>query len=201
MLPRLARSRKAVKANLACYKLHPHCLSQSTVSWVRAGRRFPLDRVDLRIFNFDTLVVDHPAANPGQTSVHFISIALESHQSSQSRSSLSCGASSLPHTQRRAHTYPATMSTTTTVLEHPRITATNVFTLFPDVESSSLTPVTTGVQGDNELAGYDEEQIRLMNEVCIVLDENDKPIGSASKKTCEFALGSCYCSLTFFPLV
>lgn len=39
--------------------------------------------------------------------------------------------------------------------------------------------------GDVELAGYDEEQIRLMDEVCIVLDENDQPIGSASKKTCH----------------
>ena len=37
---------------------------------------------------------------------------------------------------------------------------------------------------DNDLQGYDEEQIRLMEEVCIVLDENDVPIGSASKKVC-----------------
>ena len=35
------------------------------------------------------------------------------------------------------------------------------------------------------MSGYDEEQIRLMDEVCIVLDGNDIPIGSASKKVCK----------------
>lgn len=40
------------------------------------------------------------------------------------------------------------------------------------------------------MAGYDEEQIRLMDEVCIVLDEDDIPIGSASKKVCECTAGS-----------
>jgi hypothetical protein len=34
------------------------------------------------------------------------------------------------------------------------------------------------------LTGHDEEQIRLMDEVCIVTDENDLPIGTASKKIC-----------------
>ena len=38
----------------------------------------------------------------------------------------------------------------------------------------------------DELSGYDEEQVRLMDEVCIVLDEHDVPIGSASKKVCTF---------------
>jgi isopentenyl-diphosphate delta-isomerase len=38
------------------------------------------------------------------------------------------------------------------------------------------------------LSGHDEEQIRLMDEVCIVLDENDKPIGTASKKICMLRL-------------
>ena len=36
------------------------------------------------------------------------------------------------------------------------------------------------------VAGYDEEQIRLMDEVCIVLDNNDIPIGSATKKLCKW---------------
>ena len=45
---------------------------------------------------------------------------------------------------------------------------------------------------ERNLEGYDEEQIRLMDEVCIVLDEQDMPIGSADKKTCEFlALFTC----------
>lgn len=83
------------------------------------------------------------------------------------------------------------MSTTTTVTEPPRITAENVATLFPEVDTSlarEVLPTATSnasAPGD-ELAGYDEEQVRLMEEVCIVLDDDDKPIGSASKKACKF---------------
>ncbi|BCS13012.1 isopentenyl-diphosphate delta-isomerase [Aspergillus luchuensis] len=82
------------------------------------------------------------------------------------------------------------MSTTTTVTEPPRITAENVATLFPEVDTSlarEVLPTATSnasAPGD-ELAGYDEEQVRLMEEVCIVLDDDDKPIGSASKKACH----------------
>ncbi|KAJ1882091.1 isopentenyl-diphosphate delta-isomerase idi1 [Coemansia sp. RSA 1722] len=36
-----------------------------------------------------------------------------------------------------------------------------------------------------DLANYDEEQVRLMGEMCIVIDENDKAIDAASKKTCH----------------
>jgi isopentenyl-diphosphate Delta-isomerase len=61
----------------------------------------------------------------------------------------------------------ATMTTT--------ITAENILQLFPDIDTSSA-----------ELDGHDEEQIRLMDEVCIVLDENDRPIGNLSKKICEY---------------
>lgn len=70
------------------------------------------------------------------------------------------------------------MSTTTT------ITAENVITLFPEVDPSLASSHRTPAR-DNDLDGYDEEQIRLMEEVCIVLDENDNPIGSASKKVCR----------------
>ena len=65
------------------------------------------------------------------------------------------------------------------------ITAENVIRLFPDV-NPSLAGAHKVPQDDRDLAGYDEEQIRLMEEVCIVLDENDVPIGSASKKVCMF---------------
>jgi len=61
------------------------------------------------------------------------------------------------------------------------ITAENVRRLFPEVNT---TLATTARAEDNDLEGYDEEQIRLMDEVCIVLDEDDVPIGSASKKVC-----------------
>ncbi|KAI9883426.1 MAG: isopentenyl-diphosphate delta-isomerase idi1 [Watsoniomyces obsoletus] len=76
------------------------------------------------------------------------------------------------------------MTTTTTSSQPVSNTNTesnNVLHLFPEIDTALATiPQTT-----DELTGYDEEQIRLMDEVCIVLDENDLPIGSASKKTCH----------------
>jgi isopentenyl-diphosphate delta-isomerase len=70
------------------------------------------------------------------------------------------------------------MSTTTTaaVATEP-ITSQNILRLFPDIETSSAA-----------LDGHDEEQIRLMDEVCIVLDENDRPVGNLSKKICMYQL-------------
>lgn len=35
-----------------------------------------------------------------------------------------------------------------------------------------------------DLSGYDAEQSRLMDERCIVVDEQDCPIGALDKKTC-----------------
>lgn len=35
---------------------------------------------------------------------------------------------------------------------------------------------------DDILKGYDEEQVRLMAEMCIEVDENDNAIGAISKK-------------------
>jgi hypothetical protein len=78
----------------------------------------------------------------------------------------------------------ANMSTTTTVTQPPQITAENILRLFPQI-NTSLANAVSATQ-DNDLEGYDEEQIRLMDEVCIVLDENDLPIGSASKKVCTY---------------
>jgi isopentenyl-diphosphate delta-isomerase len=69
------------------------------------------------------------------------------------------------------------MSTTTTITQAEPITAQTILRLFPDIDTSSA-----------DLDGHDEEQIRLMDEVCIVLDENDKPIGNFSKKICEHSL-------------
>jgi isopentenyl-diphosphate Delta-isomerase len=63
------------------------------------------------------------------------------------------------------------MSATTTTTES--ISAQNILRLFPEIDTTSVA-----------LEGHDEEQIRLMDEVCIVLDENDMPIGTASKKLC-----------------
>lgn len=77
------------------------------------------------------------------------------------------------------------MSTTVTLTQPPAITAENVLRLFPEVNTSLIGGTHNSAANDNALEGYDEEQIRLMDEVCIVLDEDDIPIGSASKKVCE----------------
>lgn len=77
------------------------------------------------------------------------------------------------------------MSTTTT------ITAQNVTQLFPEVHTrligADLPPNSTKheTRSDDDLSGYDEEQIRLMDEMCIVLDTDDNAIGTASKKVCH----------------
>lgn len=36
-----------------------------------------------------------------------------------------------------------------------------------------------------DLSNYDPEQSRLMDERCILVDENDNAIGAVDKKTCE----------------
>ncbi|KAJ9623249.1 isopentenyl-diphosphate delta-isomerase idi1 [Taxawa tesnikishii (nom. ined.)] len=76
------------------------------------------------------------------------------------------------------------MSATMTTTETPGITAENILRLFPQINTQLAAQSQSATQ-DNDLEGYDEEQIRLMDEVCIVLDEDDMPIGSASKKVCH----------------
>lgn len=80
------------------------------------------------------------------------------------------------------------MSTTVTVTEQPVITAENVLRLFPEVNTTLIGGSHNSATNDNALEGYDEEQIRLMDEVCIVLDNDDVPIGSATKKLCTYNL-------------
>jgi len=77
------------------------------------------------------------------------------------------------------------MTTTTTHTEP--ISASNILRLFPQINTQLASTVQSNTvqDQDKDLRGYDEEQIRLMDEVCIVLDENDVPIGSASKKICH----------------
>jgi isopentenyl-diphosphate delta-isomerase len=85
-------------------------------------------------------------------------------------------------------TTTTTTTTTTTLPDSSHITAENVIRLFPEIDQSVIRPQQgegRSVAADAELNGYDEEQIRLMDEVCIVLDRDDNPIGSASKKTCH----------------
>jgi len=76
------------------------------------------------------------------------------------------------------------MSTTTTTTISD-ISASRILRLFP--QDVNPTVIGSGhANGNNaDLEGYDEEQIRLMDEVCIVIDADDKPIGSGSKKICH----------------
>jgi len=73
------------------------------------------------------------------------------------------------------------MSATATVTTTESISAENILRLSPEIN----TDLATSAREGSELTGYDEEQVRLMDEVCIVLDEDDNPIGSASKKICH----------------
>ncbi|KAJ4341318.1 isopentenyl-diphosphate delta-isomerase idi1 [Ascochyta clinopodiicola] len=77
------------------------------------------------------------------------------------------------------------MSSTAAITEQPKITVENVVRLFPEVNTTVIGGSHDSARNDDALAGYDEEQIKLMDEVCIVLDDDDKPIGSASKKVCH----------------
>lgn len=69
-----------------------------------------------------------------------------------------------------------------------------IYSKFPDViplekttgEKDGKLGGTTDDNAPSSLfAGADEEQIRLMAENCIVLDYNDRPIGSGTKKLCH----------------
>ncbi|GAB7356636.1 hypothetical protein MBLNU459_g7356t1 [Dothideomycetes sp. NU459] len=79
----------------------------------------------------------------------------------------------------------ATVTQTQAPAQAQPITADNILRLFPQINTQLASAAAASATHDNDLEGYDEEQIRLMDEVCIVLDEDDKPIGSASKKVCH----------------
>lgn len=67
----------------------------------------------------------------------------------------------------------------------------DILKTFPDVApitTTNLDPRPTSKESadDKQLFdGQDAEQIRLMEEVCIVVDWNDTPVGAGSKKTCH----------------
>lgn len=48
-----------------------------------------------------------------------------------------------------------------------------------------------------DLDNYDEEQVRLMEEMCIVIDKDDNRIGADSKKTCKQLFSSSSLSTEF----
>jgi hypothetical protein len=67
----------------------------------------------------------------------------------------------------------------------------------PSITTATVTD--TGLHPDSttedvELStarGYDDEQIRLMEEVCIVIDENDQPLRPGTKKECRIPIYTC----------
>ncbi|KAK4984800.1 isopentenyl-diphosphate delta-isomerase idi1 [Elasticomyces elasticus] len=78
----------------------------------------------------------------------------------------------------------ATATTTQTQVHSSN--AQHILRLFPQINTQLAAHARSDTEEqDHDLDGYDEEQIRLMDEVCIVLDDDDVPIGSASKKTCH----------------
>jgi isopentenyl-diphosphate delta-isomerase len=50
--------------------------------------------------------------------------------------------------------------------------------------TTAQAPTTTEDVELTTAQGYDDEQIRLMEEVCIVIDENDQPLRTGTKKEC-----------------
>ena len=53
--------------------------------------------------------------------------------------------------------------------------------------SEAAIDTTASASATTDLTGYDEEQIRLMEEVCIVVNPDDVPVGSGSKKRCMYS--------------
>jgi hypothetical protein len=50
-----------------------------------------------------------------------------------------------------------------------------------------------------DLTNYDAEQSRLMDERCILVDEQDNAIGALDKKTCEFSAVLTSVTIIYFP--
>lgn len=70
------------------------------------------------------------------------------------------------------------------------LTQEDVLEMFPEVislnsGSNTVSSSSTFDTGDGVFSGHDEEQIKLMNENCIILDWNDNMIGSGTKKLCH----------------
>lgn len=65
------------------------------------------------------------------------------------------------------------------------------YTLSRRMSSTSETPAVLAsrtVLANIDLSNYDPEQSRLMDERCILVDEQDRALGAADKKTCMSAL-------------
>ncbi|KAF9555912.1 isopentenyl-diphosphate delta-isomerase idi1 [Mortierella alpina] len=54
-----------------------------------------------------------------------------------------------------------------------------------DVAAPTPAPLTSTISADVDLSSYDDEQVKLMEEMCIVIDRDDNRIGANSKKACH----------------
>ncbi|GAC77391.1 isopentenyl pyrophosphate:dimethylallyl pyrophosphate isomerase [Moesziomyces antarcticus T-34] len=63
--------------------------------------------------------------------------------------------------------------------------AANMSSTTTSTTATTRTAQVGSISLDSSLAGYDEEQIRLMEERCIVLDNDDKYVRDGSKKECH----------------
>ena len=71
------------------------------------------------------------------------------------------------------------------------ITAQNVQTLFPgsvDYLAESKEEANQDVEKNLQGQGHQEKQVKAMEEVCILLDTKDTPIGGANKYICMIQL-------------
>ena len=72
-----------------------------------------------------------------------------------------------------------------------RVLPLTLYTLLPSFHMATTTAQSAqSAFATIDLSGYDAEQSRLMDERCIVVDEQDNAIGALDKKTC-----TCYCAL------
>ncbi|KAF9366322.1 isopentenyl-diphosphate delta-isomerase idi1 [Mortierella sp. NVP85] len=53
------------------------------------------------------------------------------------------------------------------------------------VATPAPAPLTSTIAVDVDLSGYDDEQVKLMEEMCIIVDNEDKRIGANTKKACH----------------
>jgi hypothetical protein len=61
--------------------------------------------------------------------------------------------------------------------------------------------VTGALQADVDLEAYDEEQVRLMEERCILVDDQDVAYGEGSKKRCESGVSAFRSGVAFGVVV
>jgi len=73
----------------------------------------------------------------------------------------------------------------------PRLVHTLVSTNTTTPSMASVTPAPTATaEAQVSLEAYDDEQVRLMEERCILVDEQDVAYGDGSKKRCEWTVSS-----------